>query len=170
MIRKVRVEDAERINEIYTYYVLNTTISFDITPPTTDEMRKRIIEYTKSYPWIVFEKDGDVIGYAYANKFKGREAYKHAVELSIYFDKNHLRNGYGKELAKALLEELKNTEYYTAIACIDYPNENSQKLFESLGFKLVGVTENVGRKFNRWLSIIDYYYPIQDYKKIEKRY
>lgn len=163
MIRNIKEEDAKRISEIYSYYVLNTTISFEIIPPTTEEMKYRITEYTKNYPWLVYEIDGLVIGYAYANRFKTREAYKHTAELSVYFDKSHIHKGYGKALTKALLERLSGTDCYTAIVCIDYPNENSQRLFESLGFTCVGITKNVGRKFNRWLSVIDYYYQIQDY-------
>ncbi len=163
MIRDVQIKDAERIAEIFSYYVTNTTISFEVIAPTSDEIQKRIIEYTKSYPWLVYEVNGTIVGYAYANKFKAREAYKYTVELSVYFDIDNCRKGYGKEIIKALLKKLKELNYFTATACIDYPNENSQKLFESLGFECVGISKNVGRKFNRWLSIIDYTYPIQDY-------
>ncbi len=164
MIRKVRLQDADAIAKIYKYYVENTAITFELVVPTAAEIESRIQKISEKYPYLVYEVEGKVIGYAYAGLFKEREAYRFSTELSIYFDHELRGKGYGREITKALLNELKSYDYCTAVVCITLPNEPSQKLFESLGFEYSGVLKNVGYKFNEWLSIIYYTLPIKEYK------
>ena len=118
MIRAVRPEDANRIAEIYSWYVANTTITYEITLPDEAEMLRRINKISAQFPWLVYEENGEVIGYAYAGKFREREAFNVSVELSAYFDQAHCGGGRGMEIMKALLKELENYELYTALACI----------------------------------------------------
>ncbi len=163
MIRSVRVEDAARILEIYDYYVNNTSVSFEITTPGINQMQDRITEYTKKYPWLVYELEGKIIGYAYATKFREREAYKYTVVLSVYFSKDYCGRGYGKEIMLALIERLKEMGFYTAIAGVTYPNEKSEGLFRSLGFEYVGMYKNVGYKNNEWHSVKQFLLPLRPY-------
>ena len=87
MIRTVRLDDVEELLRIYSYYVENTAITFEYDVPTVDEFRKRIETITEKYPYFVYEENGKIIGYAYANTFKDRAAYDWAVEMTIYMDK-----------------------------------------------------------------------------------
>lgn len=164
MIRNVTVDDAARIVEIYDYYVKNTSISFELTTPSVNQMRNRIIEYTRKYPWLVYELDGKIIGYAYASKFREREAYKHTVVLSVYFSLDYCSKGYGKEIVKTLIEKLKEMGFYTAVAGVTYPNEKSEGLFRSLGFEYVGMYKNVGYKKNNWYSVMEFILPLRPYQ------
>ncbi len=162
MIRHARLADAKELADIYKYYVEETVITFDICAPSVAEMENRIIQYIKKYPWLVYEIDDKIVGYAYANQFKKKVAYDTTLEISIYFHKDFCSQGYGKEILKALLKQLKNYPYYVAIACITYPNEKSQRLFEKFGFNYVGKYNNVGRKFDQWLSVVDYELQIKE--------
>ena len=164
MIRKARLQDAVTIANIYKYYVENTAITFELVVPTAEEMECRIQKISEKYPYLVYEVEGKVIGYAYAGLFKEREAYRFSTELSIYFDYELRGKGYGREITIALLNELKSYDFSTTVVCITLPNEPSQRLFESLGFEYSGILKNVGYKFNEWLSIIYYTLPIKEYK------
>lgn len=166
MIRAVRPEDVKRITEIYSWYVAHTTITYEITLPDEAEMLQRINKITASFPWLVYEENGEVIGYAYAGKFREREAFNIAVELSAYFDQEHCGGGRGMEILQALLKELEGYELYTALACISYGNAASRKLCEKLGFQLAGITHNVGYKFGQWLSLAFYTLQLKEYKEI----
>ncbi len=96
-------DDAAAIRSIYSYYVTHTSITFEIEVPSVEEMRKRIIEYTMHFPWLVLEKDGVIIAYAYATPFKARAAYRWSVESSIYVDQTLCGKGTGKKIYLELL-------------------------------------------------------------------
>ncbi|MEL7569114.1 MAG: N-acetyltransferase family protein [Eubacteriaceae bacterium] len=163
MIREVQTKDAKQIADIYRYYVENSTATFETVPLSKEEFLSKIKKFKNNYPWLVYEEEGKVVGYAYAGKFKEKPAYNTTVELTIYFHKDYCKKGYGKELSLALLEELKKYSYYLAYVCITYPNTASQKLTESLGFECVGIFKNIGRKNGKWLSVIDYIKPIKEF-------
>ncbi|MCI8335677.1 MAG: N-acetyltransferase [Peptococcaceae bacterium] len=163
MIRDVRIEDSAAIAEIYAHYVTNANVTFEVTPPTPEEMARRIAAYTPKYPYLVLEEKGKVVGYAYASPFKSRAAYDKTTELAIYLDRDHCGKGRGTALLTALIERLKEMGFYTAIACITHPNPPSEKMVTAFGFQLVGVYPNVGYKNNTWLSIADYIYPLRTY-------
>ncbi|MCR4704839.1 MAG: GNAT family N-acetyltransferase, partial [Lachnospiraceae bacterium] len=121
VIRKVRLEDAERLVEIYSYYVENTAISFEYEAPSVEEFRGRISNILKKHPYIVLEEDGLIMGYAYAGPFKGRAAYDHSCEMTIYLDRNAKGNGYGRALYEALEKSLKEMGMLNLYACIGDP-------------------------------------------------
>ena len=106
-VRSATLGDAERILEIYDYYVKNTAITFEYTTPTLEEFRGRMEKIMQKYPYLVAEKDGVIAGYAYAGAFVGRAAYDWSCETSIYLDKNARKCGIGKTLYTALEKELK---------------------------------------------------------------
>ena len=101
-IRNVKLEDAESLLNIYKYYVLKTAITFELEVPSLEEFKERIKNITKNYPYIVLEDDNKIVGYAYSNVFKGREAYKYSSEVTIYLDKDYYKKGYGKLLYNEL--------------------------------------------------------------------
>lgn len=153
MIRTVETKDILEICSIYNYYIENTTITFEEEPISVDEMGKRIIEVVSSYPWLVYEDHGTVIGYVYASKWKSRAAYRHSVELSIYLSKNNLGKGIGKKLYEKIIAELKKTDVHAVIGGMSLPNERSKKLHESLGFKKIAEFKETGYKFQKWIDV-----------------
>ena len=153
MIRKVKVEDAEAICNIYNHYVLNTAITFETEAVSVEEMGNRIREISSKYPYLVYEENSQVVGYCYVNTWKNRCAYSSTAEASVYLSKNCTGKGIGRSLYSALLPELKKTSLHAITAGIALPNEPSIKLHESAGFKKVAHFEETGRKFDRWIDV-----------------
>jgi len=117
-IRNVTTQDAERLLEIYAYYVENTAISFEIDVLSLVEFKVRIKNTLKKYPYLVIEEDNIIQGYAYAGAFKDRAAYDHSCKLSIYLDVPSKRRGYGRLLYEALEKELVKMGILHLYACI----------------------------------------------------
>lgn len=154
MIRNVRPEDAEDIVAIYNYYIENTIITFELSKITPDEERKRIKKILDNeYPFIVYEEQGKIIGYAYLSQWRERAAYKNTLETSIYVHKDHLNKGLGQKLYKELIESGKKQGVHVLIGGLSMPNPQSQKLHEKLGFRKVGYFKEVGVKFNRYIDV-----------------
>ena len=154
MIRNVKTEDAAPLVAIYNHYIENTVITFEEMPLTEMEFAERITSITHDFPWIVHEQEQNVItGYAYANTWKTRGAYRQCVEISMYLDKNQLGKGIGTQLYQALIDALKARGKHTLLAGIAIPNDASIALHRKLGFEKVGYFKEVGRKFDRWLDV-----------------
>ncbi len=159
--RNAKISDAERLLEIYRYYVEKTAISFEWTTPTVEEFRKRMEHTIERYPYIVAVQDGRIIGYAYVSPFVGRKAYDWSVETTIYMDPKERHQGAGKKLYFVLEEILREMHILNLNACIGYPKEddayltkNSAQFHEHLGYRLVGTFHNSGYKFGRWYDMV----------------
>ena len=118
MIRNATIEDAERLLEIYAYYVKDTAITFEYDVPSLEEFRNRIAGTLKKYPYLVLEDDGIIQGYAYAGAFVGRAAYDRSCEMTIYLDHSSKGRGYGRALYEALEQALKDMGILNLYACI----------------------------------------------------
>ena len=155
-IRPVTENDFGAITDIYAHHVRNGAASFEIDPPDTVEMKRRWLKLAeKSFPYIVAEDDGKVVGYAYAGPYRERPAYRHTVEDSIYVDQHHAGKGIGKLLLPAVIEQCQQLGLKQMIAVIgDSNNKASLRLHASCGFYDVGVLKSVGFKFNRWLDSV----------------
>ncbi|MBS5927440.1 MAG: N-acetyltransferase [Clostridium sp.] len=153
MIREVKLSDAKAIVDIYNYYILNTNITFEEKQLTVDDMEERIIEKTAKHPWIVYERNGQVIGYAYLSGWHSRSAYRYSNEASIYLDRNEKGHGIGKELFSKLLEISKGYGVHTIVSGITIPNKESISLHEKFGFKKIAEFEEIGFKNNKWLNV-----------------
>lgn len=160
-IRLAAPEDAAAICAIYTPYVLETAITFDLEPPTVEELRAKIEAVEQLYPYLVAEVDGQVVGYSYAAAFRPRAAYVHAIETSIYVKPDFKGNGTGRRLYAALEDILRLQHVYTANACISFVDpadefspETSKLFHERMGYALCAHIPNCGRKFDRWYGII----------------
>lgn len=153
MIRLVKLEDAFSVQKIYSHYVAFTTISFELSPPSIEEIEQRIKNIVQNYPWIVYEENKKILGYAYATRFKERKAYDFTAEISVYIDKDFTGKGLGTLLYQNLIEKLKITQIAVLIGGIALPNEKSVRLHESFGFKNAGILKNVGRKFGKWIDV-----------------
>ncbi|MFN8432505.1 MAG: arsinothricin resistance N-acetyltransferase ArsN1 family B [Anaerolineales bacterium] len=154
MIRVAKAEDAVKIAKIYNHYIVNTVITFEKEPVTADEISTRMADvFSSSLSWLVLENNDEVIGYAYATKWRARPAYKNSVETTIYLAKDSGGKGYGKSLYSSLISTLKSSGFHTAIGGIALPNEASVGLHESLGFKKVAHFHEVGYKFDTWIDV-----------------
>lgn len=153
-IRQCVKSDAKNICDIYNYYIKNTVITFEEQCLTEADIAQRIEAYCKNYPWLILENDqGDVVGYAYANRWSERSAYQKTVEITVYLHHEAVGLGYGSALYKKLLLALVDGGFHAAIAAIALPNEASVKLHEVLGFIKAAHFPQVGRKFERWVDV-----------------
>ncbi len=160
-IRTATKRDSESLLEIYSYYVENTAISFEYETPSLDEFRERISNTLKKYPYIVLEDDGVIKGYAYAGVFKGRVAYDHCCEVTIYLNHDSKGKGYGRALYEKLEEALREIGIVNLYACIgdpevedEYLTKNSECFHQHMGYTKVGEFHKCGYKFGRWYNMI----------------
>ena len=160
-LRIATVRDAAELLEIYAYYVGNTAITFEYEVPTLEEFEQRICNTLEKYPYIVAERDGRIVGYAYAGKFKDRPAYQWCVETSIYVHKDCKQQGIGKVMYEALEKILKAQNILNLNACIAYPiqedeflTKDSVHFHEKLGYRMVGEFRMCGYKANRWCNMV----------------
>jgi phosphinothricin acetyltransferase len=153
MIRQVKISDAESICSIYNEYVERTTVTFEEEPVSADEMGSRIKHITQHFPWLVYEDQGNVLGYTYASRWKERSAYRYSVETAIYVDSNYVGMDIGTKLTRALLEELRALSIHSVNAGITLPNPASIALYEKFGFEKIAHFKEVGFKFNKWIDV-----------------
>jgi L-amino acid N-acyltransferase YncA len=160
VIRNAVADDAERCAAIYAPYVRDTAISFESEPPSAEEMARRIAEHQVAHAWLVLERDGDVVGYAYGGPFASRAAYQWATAVSVYLDPTRHRSGGGRALYEALFERLAARGHRTALAGIALPNDASVGLHRALGFEPAGTYRRVGWKLGRWHDVAWYQRPL----------
>jgi phosphinothricin acetyltransferase len=149
MIRSVKAEEAGSICNIYNQYVINTTITFEENPVSVTDMEILIKKTLQSYPWLVYEENGKILGYTYAHKWKERSAYRYSVETGIYLDAECKGRGIGTLLKGELLKVLKENSIHAVICGIALPNPESISLCEKFGFEKVAHFKNVGYKMNK---------------------
>lgn len=152
-VRVARPEDAARIAAIYAPYVESTPITFEIDPPSADDMRERVERIQARWPWLVWEDGGRVLGYAYAGEHRARAAYRWCVEVAVYVAAGAQRRGVGRALYGALLPMLVLQGFRNAYAGITLPNPASVALHEAVGFVPLGVYRRVGWKLGAWHDV-----------------
>jgi phosphinothricin acetyltransferase len=154
VIRSATTSDADSIARIYNHYILNTIITFEEQAVAAQEIAERIGEVTSlSLPWLVAENAGQVVGYAYAAKWKGRCAYRFSVESTVYLDPAFVTRGYGTQLYEHLFASLKTCGMHVVIGGIALPNPASVALHEKLGLRKVAHFSEVGFKFGQWIDV-----------------
>lgn len=153
-IRPAVAADAARICAIYNPYIASTTITFEEAPVAEMEMARRILDVNEAgLAWLVAALGGEIIGYAYATRWRARPAYHHSVESTIYLDPEASGRGFGESLYRRLLDELHSRGLHAVIAGIAQPNARSVALHERLGFKKVAHFTEVGFKLGRWVDV-----------------
>ena len=162
-IREVQISDAPRLSEIYSYYVLNTAVSFEYEAPTQEEFVKRILCTTEKYPYLVCVNDGVVVGYAYAGSYSARQAYDWTVTTSIYVDKDCRRKGIGTLLYDELEKRLKDQGIVNLLAGVascededEYLTHDSSNFHVNKGYMQVAHMKKVGKKFGKWYDLLWY--------------
>ena len=161
LIRFAAPDDAGRILEIYAPYITDTVISFEYDVPSLADFTARVERISGKYPYLVYERDGVVVGYAYASPYIERAAYDYTVDLSVYVDAAYCGQNIGECLYAALLDILAKQGFYTAYACITATNRNSLNFHKRMGFTDAGTHPLAGFKHGKWLDVCWYYKRLQ---------
>jgi phosphinothricin acetyltransferase len=156
VIRASRDDDVAAIAAIYAHHVLHGIASFEETPPSVEEMaRRRGAVVTGGFPYLVAERDGNVVGYCYAGAYRPRIGYRFTVEDSIYIDPGAVGRGIGRALLTEVIERVTRQGYRQMIAVIGGSETlPSIRLHAGLGFAQIGVFPAVGFKFGRWIDSV----------------
>jgi phosphinothricin acetyltransferase len=154
-VRASTEDDVAAMLAIYTHHIQRGLGEFDIEPLYGDDIKRRRKNMLKHrLPHLVAERNGLVIGYAYAVPFRKRPAYRYAVKHSIYVHPDHLQSGVGRSLLPALIDACANAGFRQIIAYVDIANLPSQRLHETFGFERAGLLKAVGFKYGRWTDVV----------------
>jgi phosphinothricin acetyltransferase len=153
MIRSVKLQDSVKICKIYNYYIANSIATFEESPVDLKVMKKRISETIVKLPWIVFDDNNGIAGYAYAATFRPRHAYRFTIESTVYVATQAMGRGIGTALYRELMKRLCDLEIHSVFGVIALPNDASVALHEKLGFNKVAHLKEAGFKFNRWIDV-----------------
>ncbi|NEK84764.1 N-acetyltransferase [Blastococcus saxobsidens] len=154
VVRDATTDDAAACAAIYAPYVTGTAITFELEPPSEEQMAERIAAAQRAHAWLVLEDDGVVVGYAYAGPYKERAAYRWSCEVSVYLDGGRRRRGGGRALYEALFATLADRGYRTAVAGMTLPNGPSTGLHTALGFEPIGTYRRIGFKHGQWRDVL----------------
>ncbi|MGB5417847.1 N-acetyltransferase family protein [Algibacter sp.] len=153
MIRVLNIKDAKELLDIYNYYVLNTTATFDIEPIKIEAFTEKLVLISSEYPFIVYEEENEILGYAYGSQFRPRAAYNYVAESTVYVKHTAHGKQIGTKLYAELIRLLKETDLHSVLGVLTIPNEGSIKLHEKFGFEQVANLKEVGFKFGEWLNV-----------------
>jgi len=153
LIRKVTIQDAQAITDIYNYYIKNSVATLEEKTVSSYFFVDEISSITKKLPWFVYETDGKILGYAYAGKWKVRSGYKKSVALTVYLHPEATKKGIGTALYKAVIDEIKKLDIHIIMGGISLPNEASVRLHEKFGFVKAAHFKEIGYKFNKWVDV-----------------
>lgn len=155
-LRDLTPDDLEPVTRIYARHVLHGTATFEEVPPTVEDIAKRAQKIRElGLPWLVAMDGASFLGYAYADRFRERSAYRFTLENSIYIDPAFHRRGAGRALLKELIARCDMLGYRQMIAVIgDSGNQASIGVHRAVGFTDAGVYKDVGLKFGRWLDVV----------------
>ena len=144
------------VQRIYAHHVLHGLATFEEVPPTVhDLMARRVSVLAEGLPYLVAERDGEVVGYSYATAFRSRSAYRHTIEDSVYVADGLGGKGIGRALLEALISRCESGPWRQMIAVIgDSANAASIALHRRLGFRLVGTLGSAGLKLGRWVDVV----------------
>ena len=158
-VRAATPQDAEQLLEIYTPFVISedcsvSNVSFELTAPSLAEFRQRIVDISSKYPYLVGEKDGQILGYVYCHPYRERLAYQWSVEVTIYLAPAGQGKGLGRLLYETMEKLLCLQGVTMAYSCITVGNDHSIKMHEVLGYRLIGTFTNSGYKNGQWLDTV----------------
>lgn len=170
IVRDFNPTDIDAITAIYTEAVLNGSGSYEVEPPSRDDLRQRFDGFVaQGFPILIAEEEGLVLGYAYASYFRTRPAYRWLAEDSIYISPEAKNKGVGKLLLRELIERVTALGFRQLLAVIGDGENNigSVRLHESLGFRHCGRIEGSGFKHGRWLDTVLMQLPLNGGRTLE---
>jgi L-amino acid N-acyltransferase YncA len=154
IVRPATAADAEAVAGIYNHYVAHTIVTFEEEAVAAAEMARRMEDVrADALPWLVAERDGAIVGYAYATKWRVRRAYRFSAEVTVYLAPGEGGRGTGSRLYTHLLAELGARKIHAVMGGIALPNDASIALHEKFGFRKVAHFEQTGFKFDRWIDV-----------------
>lgn len=153
-IRTATLDDAEAIRSIYNVEVTTSTVTFDLEPRSLEAQRGWLAARSGAHSAIVAVDAGEVIGFASLSPWKDRPAYRTSVEDSVYVQRDRQGAGVGRLLLTRLLEVANESGFHAVFGRIVGGHEASIALHQALGFEVIGVEKEVGRKFGRWLDVV----------------
>jgi L-amino acid N-acyltransferase len=154
-VRLAERRDGAGIRAIYNHYVTQTTTLFDLVPRTLEEQLRWIDEHSGGHPALVAEAGAEIVGFASLSRFRDRPAYATTVEDSVYLLDGYQGRGIGRLLLTELVRRAAAHGFHSVIARITGNNEASIRLHAACGFEIVGTEHEVGRKFGRWLDVVE---------------
>ena len=163
IIRLAKPSDAAAILDIYAPFIRETSLTFETEVPSVEDFAERIRSYLVNWPWLVFEQNGEIGGYAYASKHRERTGYQWCVESSIYIRDKYKGRGVAFALYKSLFHILEKQGYRNVYAVINLPNETSVAFHERCGFEFFAEYKNVGYKLGRWKTVGWWLLRLNDY-------
>lgn len=153
-IRPAKPTDAPEIAEIYNHYIIHSEATFETEPIDANEMLRRMGEgWAADYPFLIYQDDAGVIGYAYGRQYRPRFAYLHSIEVSVYVKHGNEGQNIGTLLYQELLSDIRQQDFHAVVGGISLPNQASVRLHEKFGFEKVAHFREVGRKFGKWIDV-----------------
>jgi len=154
-VRLARIEDAEAVRVIYNLEVTTTTVTFDLVPRSLDDQRAWLAAHAGAHPAMVAVVGDEVVGFGSLSPYRDRPAYATTVEDSVYVHRDWRGEGVGRRLLEELVRLAGDHGFHTVVARIVGDHEASIGLHKACGFTLVGTEREVGRKFGRWLDVVE---------------
>jgi phosphinothricin acetyltransferase len=152
-IRTARLTDAEAIRGIYNRSIL-TIATFDMEPRSLEDQQGWLAQRSGAHVVLVADDSGTLAGFASLSPYRDRPAYRTTVENSVYVDQSHQGKGVGKKLMTELVDTARDHGFHSMIARIVSSNAASIALHRAVGFEIVGVEKEVGRKLGKWLDVV----------------
>lgn len=162
MLRNAVLADVPAILEIYRPYILHTAITFEYEVPTLEAFTQRFLRITGDFPWLVWEENGEILGYAYGSKAFERAAYQWDADLSIYLRQDCRGRGIGKLLYRELEAQLQKLGYHVLYGIVTSDNTDSCRFHQALGYREIARMERTGFKFGRWYDVTWFEKRLQD--------
>lgn len=153
-IKLATIDNAKDIKRIYEHYIINTCYTFEYDVPTKEDFEQRISDTLKLFPYLVYELDGKVVGYAYAGKQAVRAAYGFNATVSVYVDKDYMGQKIGSRLYNELFRILKLQHYVNLYAVITGINHGSIAMHKKMGFETFAIYKNTGYKHEKWMDVV----------------
>ena len=154
IIRDGTAKDAAVIAEIYNQSMAVGDATMDEQPKTADDFAGRIDALNPRERMLVLELEGKIIGWGLIQKYSPRSGYRHACEVSVYLDRNHLRRGYGSLLKKAQFQFCRQHGYHHLVSKVLEPNHASIAANQNLGFEIVGIQKEIGYLNGKWIDMV----------------
>lgn len=163
MIRMAEVNDAAACTDIYNWYIVHSMATFETETISVSAFEKRIRTVSSRYPWIVYEDQGTVLGYAYLDVYNPRQAYDWTADLSIYINHECRHHGIGKQLMQTILELGRQDGYRTVMSLVTGGNSPSMAMHDAFGFAKEAELKNLGYKNGKWQDLLLYRKELQEY-------
>ena len=162
MIREATLQDVPAILDIYRPYILQTAYTFEYEVPSLAAFQERFLTISRDHPWLVWEEQGEILGYAYGEKAFARAAYQWDADLAIYLRQDCHGRGIGRALYSVVEDLLRRQGYVVAYGVVTSSNVGSCRFHRAMGYRQVAELPACGWKFEQWHGVIWFEKRLQD--------